>query len=244
MPDKVTTPGTEAAASAETEQTVQAGQAATPAPAPDVTALQQELERERKQRIEAERSYNNLRPKLNEHDQELAQLRALRDSVFTAGQGGDSAEPAPMNPELASEIHATREEVAWMRFQQNHPKYAEYWDEMKAVARDSRTKETVESFRIFNGKPVLNTFATLHNAYNEVALQRVEKAQATTATRQAEADASRKKLTSQAVISGDGAGSAAQGGLESLTLEQIMAMDYNELIKHVPVDPNDPPRGL
>jgi len=241
MPDKVTTPGTAAAASAKTEQTTQTGQAA--APAPEVTALQQELENERKARIEAERSYANLRPKLNEHDQELAQLRALRDSVF-AGQGEDTSAQPTGDPELEHEVLATREEVAWMRFQQNHPKYAEMWDEMKEIAKDPVYKRTIESFRVVKGRPVLDTFATLHNAYNEVELRRIRKAQATAVTQQAEAEAGRRKITAQATISGEGAGSVDQGGLENLSLEQLMAMDYNELIKHIPVDPNDPPRGI
>lgn len=242
MADKVNAPAieTDGEESVNSEQDAAAGQA-DEAPEVKLTALQQELERERKARIEAERSYANLRPKLNEHDRELAELRALRDRV-NAGQG-EEVPNRGVDEAIANEVAATREEVAWMRFQQSHPRYSEFWDEMKEIAADPTYKRTIETYRAAPNGLVLDTFATLHNAYNEVELRRIRKAQTETAGRKAASAAETKKIKAQATISGSGSASE-ESGLEGLTLQQIMDMDYNELIKHIPVDPNDPPRGI
>jgi len=242
--DKVNTPATDPAVPGKTEQSAQPGQAADPAPKPELTALQQELARERQTRIEQERAYNSLRSKFNERDQELATLRNLRDSVL----GGKTEDTSTgFDPEIAGEVLATREEVAWMRFQQMHPQYAEYWDEMKTIAGDPVYKRTIESYRVVKGQPVLDTFATLHNAYNEVELRRIKKAQSEAASKRSDAAANSKKIVSQAVISGSGAASD-EGEGSGLTLQQIMDMDYNDLIKHPEfrqhINPNDPPRGI
>lgn len=250
--DKAIAPGTDdAAGDAANVQTTDAGQAT--APEVTLTALQQELENERQRRIEAERSYANIRPKLNEHDQELAELRRLRDRVL-AGQGEDTTTtPTPTtDPELLNEILAMREEAAWGRFQTTHPLYKEkgFWDEMNEVAKDPRTKATIESFRIVKGRPVLDVYATLHNAYNEVRIRRMEKAQGEATTRKADAVSATNKNRALATISGSGAASmdTGEGEAEFIALVNDPNSDYNDIIKHPYykqyINAADPPRGI
>jgi hypothetical protein len=247
MPDKVNAPGTETdgEGSVSNEGQEASGQAA----APEVTALQQALENERKTRIETERSYQSLRSKYNERDQEIATLRA---SVARAnagqGEGDGQVGPATVDPELAGEVVATREEVAWLRFQQSHPDYADLWDEMQELAKNPVTRATIESHRIVGGRPVLNTFATLHNAYNEAKVRRISKAQSDAGMRKAESATTTQKIRAQATISGSGAASEEGGAADhGIPYDELINMEYDDIIKdpryRKNINPNDPPRG-
>lgn len=221
------------------------GQAA--APENEAASLKAALEAERQKRIESERSYASLRSKFNARDQEIESLRALKSRVL-AGQGEDTESTAE-HDDMANEVLATREEVAWMRFRQEHPNYAEYWDEMKGLAADPGARGNIESYRVVNGRPVLNTFATLHNAYNEVHVRRLEKAQRELAGRKAVADTKNAQLKSQAFISGDGAASEDAGAAEyGIPLNELLNMEYDQIIKDPRyqrfVNKADPPRGI
>lgn len=244
--DKDTSPATETdGESVNTEQKVNTGQAEAPAV---LNALQSELAAERAKRIEVEREsqqrYDNLRSLQSRQASELAELRRLRDQV-EAGQGEEIPQD---NPRLTREVLATREELAWIRFRQDHPKYTEMWDEMKEIVKDPTVKRTVETFREGpDGRLVLDTFATLHNAYNEVELRRIRKAQSSTATRKAESAATTKQIRAQATISGNGAASEDNGADYGIPLDELMAMDYDDIIKDPRykkfINPLDPPRG-
>jgi len=213
----------------------------------DAASLKAALESERKKRIDIERSYADMRSKFNARDREVSSLRALRDRIMT-GQGEDT-ESADVPDDVANEVLATREEVAWMRFRQEHPNYTEYWDEMKGLAGDPTTRGNIESYRIVKGRPVLNTFATLHNAYNEVHVRRLEKAQKELAGRKAVADTKNAQLKSQAFISGDGAASEESGAAEyGIPLDELLRMEYDQIIKDPRyqrfINKDDPPRGI
>jgi hypothetical protein len=230
---------------AATGSTAASGQANAPE---EAASLKAALEAERKKRIEGERSYAELRSRFNSKDQELASLRALRSRILS-GQGEDTEGAEAVQDDVANEVLATREEVAWMRFRQEHPNYSEYWDEMKGLAGDPNSRGNIESYRVVNGRPVLNTFATLHNAYNEVHVRRLEKAQKELAGRKAVADTKNSQLKSQAFISGDGAASEESGAAEyGIPLNELLSMEYDQIIKDPRyqrfIDKNDPPRGI
>jgi hypothetical protein len=252
--DKVNapTPETDGEESVEqVEQNAAPGQAED-APAEQLSVLQAALRSEREKRIEQERSYSELRSKFNARDSEIARLRA-EQARLAAGQGEDtSGNIDTLSGELANEVVATREEVAWMRFQQNHPKYGEFWDEMKAIAADPTYKRTIETFRRApGGQVVLDTFATLHNAYNEVELRRIRKAQTGSVERKAASDTTNKQIKARATISGDSAASEDEGSITDAGLLALLrdpSDNYDEIIKHPAfkqfTDPNDPPRGI
>lgn len=242
--DKELSPSDEAAESAsETAETT--GQAA--APAEEGASLKAALEAERKKRIELERSYSEIRRAYNQRDQEINTLR----TQLSRTQAGQGEETEPEDNGLTNEVLATREEIAWMRFKQEHPNYADNFDEMKALAADPTMKGMIESYRIVGGRPVLNTFATLHNAYNEVELRKLRKAQATVTDRKAESAVKTKLNKAQATISGDGAASIdTESSIKDASLLALLNSpddNYDEIINHPAfkqfIDPRDPPRG-
>ena len=248
--DKDTSPATETDGEesvSNTEQATDSGQAE--APDARLTSLQAELAAERTKRIEVEREsqqkYDNLRSLQSRQAAELANLRRLRDQA-DAGQSEDTSQS---DPRLTNEVLANREELAWIRFRQDHPKYTEMWDEMKEIVKDPMVKRTVETYREGpDGRLVLDTFATLHNAYNEVELQRIRKAQTDTASRKADSIATTKKIKAQATISGSGAMSDEGGADNGIPFDELMGMEYEDIIKDPRfkrhIDPNDPPRGI
>jgi hypothetical protein len=246
-------PTTETDGEGSVEQETQgqsAGQAAA-APGADVNELQATLKREREQRIEQSRSYDELRSKFNSRDHEIARLRSENARLSNAGQGEENVESGHVVPGLAREVAATREQLAWMQFRQDHPKYSEFWDEMQELAKNPVYRRTIQSYRVneATGQVELDTFATLHNTYNEVALRRVNKAQTTTAERKAASVATNKQIRAQATISGEGAGSDDSGAADyGIPYEELMSMEYEQIIKDPRfkrhIDPNDPPRGI
>lgn len=249
---ETTAPATNPTESGTPETPAKDGQVTEPAPELDATALQTQLEAEREKRIQSERNYAHLQSKFGEQGQEVATLRALRDAAF-GGQGEEEAPGQASRANAGNEngleevVRKNSEELAWMKFRQQHPKYGEYWDDMKKVATDPEHRSTIESYQVVNGRPMLNHFATLHNAYLEVENQRFRSAQRDDGQRRAEAEAQTKKIKAQATISGSGAGSGEVSGkkrIEDLSYEELMATPYNELIKLVPTDPNDPPLGI
>src|SRR5262249_39071857 len=107
-----------------------------------------------------------------------------------------------------------------------------------------------ENFKVVGNSLVLDTLATLHNAYNEVQIRRMKNAQVETAEQRATAQAKAERLKSQATISGEGAASQ-EDPMNDPTLAKLLMdpnTDYNDIIRHPAyqrfIDPKDPPRGI
>lgn len=245
--DKATAPAPDAGESADVNLSAETTDGQAEDAPQDANALQVELKRAREAEIEATRSYQQIRSKFNQRDDEVRTLRA-EVARLRAGQGEDDAERA-VDDSLANEVVATREEVAWMKFRADHPDYASLWKEMESLAASPVHRRTIETYRVVNGQPILDTFATLHNAYNEAKLQRIEKAQRSTAGQRAAAAATSKTIKAQATISGSGAASEeSSGGDYGIPIDELMGMEYEQIIKDPRfkrhIDPNDPPRGI
>lgn len=226
-------------------------------PQVDLSSLLAENKRLADERATLAKQYGDLRKFSTQKSQEAAEYRRRLEAAASASPEYDFGDPNPparptgstIDPERLQNIEANQ---AIINFKLDHSD----WNE--AVEKDKDGRPAKSMWQAINelldeSNPISQTLAgatpylTLKNAYREVRLQQLQKANTEAAAAKAAADANRNLFRARAGMSGQPAsGDAGAFDLNdpNLTADQFLdAADKAGMLEGL-VDPNDPPSFL
>jgi len=221
------------------------GTTGEPTPSAKEKELEAKLATETAARQQSDTRYAHLRQLQSRQATELAGYRGrdqvggdVRDPGDPHGPNGQGlqpqGEPAPRAQTL-EEVDA-QADVAMIKFRQEVPAWADYWEDIMKITSDPLRAPAVASY---GKKGQLDVYRSLHNAYRDVRLARLDAAKKDTEAARIKLEEKQAATRRDSFISGGGTAEAPQ----SFSLEDVEKMTYQEAIAAgiVPVSQKDPP---